>query len=88
MGSATCSGCHDDQTGYTPVAENVLPNYYANSGIGHPAMPLDSCNTSGTENFAGSARGLDNDGNGDYDAGDSSCLLIIKVFSDSFEGDL
>ena len=27
-GVASCGGCHDDQTGYTPVGENVLPNYY------------------------------------------------------------
>ena len=73
-GVASCGGCHDDQTGYTPVGENVLPNYYANPGNDHPAMPEDSCNPNGSEGvFAGSLLGLDNDGNGIYDTADDAC---------------
>ena len=78
-GEANCSGCHDDQTGYTPVGENVLPNYYANPGTGHPAMPTDSCNPSGGENFAGTAPGLDNDGDGIYDTSDSDCSVVADT---------
>ena len=79
VGEANCSGCHDDQTGYTPVGENVLPNYYANPGTGHPAMPTDSCNPSGGENFAGTALGLDNDGDGIYDTSDSDCGVVADT---------
>ena len=83
IGEATCSGCHDDQTGYTTVDENVLPNYYANPGTGHPAIPSNSCNPAATafvENFAGTTLGLDNDGDSpasvgssNYDMADPDC---------------
>jgi hypothetical protein len=79
VGSANCSGCHDDQTGYTPVGENVLPNYYATPGTGHPAMPTNACNPSGGENFAGTAAGLDNDGDGVYDTADSNCTIPVEL---------
>ncbi len=78
-GEANCGGCHDDQTGYTPVGEDILPNYYANPGTGHPAMPTDSCNPSGSENFAGTALGLDNDGDGVYDTADSDCGVVAET---------
>ncbi len=78
-GQATCTGCHDDQTGYTPVGENILPNYYANPGTGHPAMPTNSCNPSGGENFAGTALGLDNDGDDIYDTADSNCVVAADT---------
>ena len=78
VGEASCGGCHDDQTGYTPVGENILPNYYANPGTGHPAMPTDSCNPSGGETFAG-ATGLDNDGDGIYDTADSDCGVVADT---------
>jgi len=73
VGFATCTGCHDDQSGYTPVGENILPNYYANPGTGHPAIPSHSCNHLGDEDFDGTALGLDNDGNGVYDMADTNC---------------
>lgn len=78
-GSASCGGCHDDQTGYTPVGENILPNYYANPGSGHPNIPTNSCNPSGGENFSGSTTGLDNDGNGTYDVADANCLVPVEL---------
>ena len=78
-GEASCTGCHDDQSGYTPVGENILPNYYANPGTGHPAIPPDSCNPSGGENFAGTALGLDNDGNDIYDTSDSNCGVVADT---------
>jgi len=83
VGVVTCGGCHSDQTGYITVDENVLPNYYANPGTGHPAIPSNSCNPAATtfvENFAGTTLGLDNDGDSpasvgssNYDMGDPDC---------------
>jgi len=82
-GETDCVGCHDDAVpaNYTPVGEDVLPDYYANPGSNHPAMPIDSCNPTGTENFAATALGLDNDGNGDYDTADSNCLVAVPTYS-------
>ena len=83
-GAASCGGCHADQTGYTPVGENVLPNYYANPGTGHPAMPEDSCNPNGSEGvFAGTLLGLDNDGNGIYDMADDACSVNTPPVADA-----
>jgi hypothetical protein len=72
-----CLSCHDDANpaNYTPVAESILPPYYANPGTGHTAMPTSACNDDGSENFAGLAIGLDNDGNDLYDEADASCNL-------------
>jgi hypothetical protein len=74
-GETICLDCHDDAdpANYTPVAENVPPPYYFTPDTAHPNKPTDSCNQSGKENFAGSARGLDNDGNGLYDGNDPAC---------------
>jgi len=74
-GEESCTLCHSDASpsAYTPVGEEILPNYYAMPGSGHPNMPKESCNSDGTENFAGTALGLDNDGNGVYDTSDSNC---------------
>jgi len=82
-GETDCVGCHDDAVpaSYTPVGEDVLPDYYANPGSNHPAMPVDSCNPTGTENFAGTAIGLDNDGDGNYDTADSSCVTVAPTYS-------
>jgi len=77
VGHASCGGCHDDQTGYTPVDEDVLPNYYAFPGSGHPSMPTDSCNPNGSEGlFGGTLLGLDNDGNDIYDTADPACAPV------------
>ena len=79
-GIAICQGCHQDASpaSYTCVGENVLPPYYATPGNQHPDMPTDSCNLvplplPGDENYAGTSIGLDNDGDGLYDALDPSC---------------
>ena len=76
---ARCTGCHKDQTGYTPVGENTLPNYYANPGTGHTNMPTNPCNPSGGENFSGTSTGLDNDGDGVYDTADTNCLVPVEL---------
>jgi hypothetical protein len=72
-----CGGCHGDAdpATYTPVGEEVDPNYYANPGNGHPAMPTEPCNPTPAfvENFAGTTLGLDNDGDGIYDMADGNC---------------
>lgn len=74
-GVELCSDCHADANpaSYTPVGENVLPEYYVNPGTGHPAMPTAPCLGSGGENFAGATSGLDNDGDGVYDLADGDC---------------
>jgi uncharacterized repeat protein (TIGR01451 family) len=72
----TTPGCHTDANpAATPalLGENVLPEYYANPGTGHPNMPTDPCNPGGSENMAGLAEGLDNDGDNVYDGADSDC---------------
>jgi hypothetical protein len=74
-GVSDCIECHADAdpVNYTPVGESTLPPYYSNPGSGHPSMPTGSCNDDGTENFAGLAIGLDNDGDGSYDTEDPDC---------------
>ncbi|MGA9573630.1 MAG: PKD domain-containing protein [Lysobacterales bacterium] len=77
-GETDCMGCHDDAdpATYTPVGEDVLPEYYANPGSNHPLIPVDPCNPNGSEGaFAGSLLGLDNDGDGTYDTADSDCSI-------------
>lgn len=73
-GTIDCLPCHSDANpaNFTPVGENVPPPYYANPGTGHPNIPDDPCNPAPgfPEEFAGSMRGLDNDGDGLYDADD------------------
>ena len=82
-GVTSCSGCHNDANpaNYTAVGENILPDYYANPGTNHPAMPIDSCNASGSENFVGTPAGLDNDGDGVYDTADSDCITAVPTYS-------
>ncbi len=72
-----CIPCHEDADPaiYTTVSEATLPPYYANPGNGHPAMPTGACNDDGSENFAGAAIGLDNNGDDLYDGEDPGCNL-------------
>lgn len=76
-GVTECVSCHADSNpaNKTPVGESVLPVYYANPGTDHPAMPTDPCNPAPayTEDFAGSAKGVDNDGDGLFDGDDPDC---------------
>jgi hypothetical protein len=77
-----CVNCHSDSNpaSYTPVGEDVLPNYYANPGTNHPQIHKDPCNADGSETFAG-AEGLDNDGDGSYDDADSDCTVMSTTYS-------
>ena len=74
-GVMICGQCHPDANpaNFTPVGEDNLPPYYFNPGNGHPNIPGDSCNQDGSEDFAGNADGLDNDGDAVYDGGDTDC---------------
>jgi hypothetical protein len=87
-GALVCMNCHPDANpvNYTPVGENVLPEYYANPGTGHPAMPTDPCNDDGSENFAGATIGLDNDGDGDWDGDDGDCGATAVPYPSAFPG--
>jgi len=78
-----CANCHSDANpaSYTPVGEDVLPNYYANPGNNHPQIPKNPCNADGDENFAGTPLGLDNDGDGSYDTADSDCSVMATTYS-------
>ena len=79
-----CLDCHSDSdpAAKTPVGENVLPTYYAETTASYPNLPVDPCEASGAplEDQYGSAttggpdgRGTDNDGDLVYDAADSDC---------------
>ena len=78
-GETVCMACHSDAnpSNYTPVGEDVLPEYFANPGTGHPSMPAKSCSPAGEENFAATILGLDNDGDGSYDTADSDCIETV-----------
>lgn len=75
-GETGCVSCHTDSNpaAKTPVGENILPPYYANPGTGH-TIPNNPCNPAPAfvENYAASTLGLDNDGDGTFDALDSQC---------------
>jgi len=72
-----CADCHSDAdpANYTPVGEDVLPDYYfmPMPDAVHPNKPTNSCSPNGEEDYAGSMLGLDNDGNGLYDGNDPAC---------------
>jgi cysteine-rich repeat protein len=72
-----CADCHSDADPgfYTPVGEDILPDYYfmPMPDPEHPDKPTDSCNPNGEEDYAGTTRGLDNDGDGCYDQDDTDC---------------
>ncbi len=73
-----CTECHTDSDPfyYIPTGEEVLPPYYANPGSNHPNIPGDPCNLDGGEDFAGSATGLDNNGDDLYDGLDNGCAAV------------
>jgi hypothetical protein len=78
-GQTLCVDCHDDANpaNKSPVGENVLPPYYATPGTGH-SIPTDPCNPAPTytEDYAASTLGLDNDGDGTFDALDPQCTVV------------
>lgn len=71
-GVMICAGCHPGDSNpalFTPVGEDVLPdNYDLNLDV---VTLTDPCNPANVgEDFQGSLAGLDNDGDGLYDAAD------------------
>ena len=75
-GGLTCAICHGGDT--TPVGEDILPFNYSVAGtIGDPCV---------AENQFGPT-GLDNDGDGAYDAADSDCTPVVPTPGDlNFDG--
>lgn len=87
-GIAVCGDCHADAdpgNGYTPVAENVRPPYYFTPDTTHPNKPTDPCDANGLESRLGST-GLDNDGNGLYDAADPACQAVAATATPTATG--
>ncbi|MCP4255216.1 MAG: hypothetical protein GY775_17775, partial [Candidatus Scalindua sp.] len=81
-----CTDCHldADPSVYSVVGENVSPPYYGNASIA--TIPRDPCNHNGTENFAGSSTGLDNDGDGLYDSNDPDCSQVVMCVDNDGDG--
>jgi len=74
-GVTECKTCHADANpaNYTPVGENVLPPNYFTPDPEFPNKPTDPCSQHGEEDYAGTRKGLDNDGDGKYDKADRDC---------------
>lgn len=82
-GVTICATCHTDADPgvFTTVGENVLPPNYASPGAGFPDVPGDACNADPNlpEDKVGSPKGLDNDGDGFYDADDPDCGASVST---------
>jgi len=76
-----CKTCHADAdpARYTPVGEHVPPPYYFQPDAVFPNKPTNACNQAGEEDYAGSWKGLDNDGDGAYDIFDSDCAPLLTT---------
>jgi hypothetical protein len=57
------------------VGENTNPLYYFTPDPDHLNKPTNPCDAS--EDFAGAAQGLDNDGDNLYDGNDSDCVAAV-----------
>ncbi len=80
-GAANC-GCHSGVIGAS-AGEQVLPYYYQ----GGRSTLVNTCRldpNNGGEDFDGDGFGLDNDGDGAYDAGDPDCNGIVEVLAESW----
>lgn len=90
-GQTVCVDCHADSNPAekTPVGEDVLPPYYANPGTGH-TIPNNPCNPppAFVENYAASTLGLDNDGDGTFDALDPQCTTAAATPGEVSRGGL
>jgi hypothetical protein len=73
-GMTFCVNCHDDAdpTQFETAGEDAIPPYYVPDGV-FLNKPTDPCNIEGGEDYAGLLFGLDNDGDGLYDAMDPDC---------------
>lgn len=77
-GQTVCANCHDD-SGVAPYGENVVntglgftTHYYNRTDVGLRGLPLNPCNNEDGLNPS-DGKGLDNDGDGIYDANDPDC---------------
>jgi len=64
----TCISCHTNDP--VPAPEDTMPSYYFTPDLIHTSKPDDPCLT---ENYAGAAIGIDNDGDQLYDGNDPDC---------------
>jgi PKD repeat protein len=82
--AAFCGDCHQDNDPATfiPVGESAAPSYYFTPDAAHPNKPTDPCNPAGEEDYAGSAIGLDNDGDLPYDGDDPDCAANTPPVAD------
>ena len=82
-GVTTCAGCHldTDPLAFVTAGEDVAPPYYFTPDADHPTKPTDPCSPSPAfnEDYAGGTLGLglDNDGDGLFDANDPDCQVSI-----------
>ncbi len=78
-GIVTCTGCHDDAfpSNYTPVGEDVKPQYYGTVDTNANISCNPDANSNTNENWTiGDFEGLDNDGDTLYDAvADPDCMV-------------
>jgi mono/diheme cytochrome c family protein len=72
VGAGTCSSCHSGDP--VPVGEDINPFNYGKSGV----QMMDACDADGSESRKGSS-GLDNDGDGPRDAGDTDCQQAVNT---------
>jgi hypothetical protein len=91
VSTRVCGDCHQrsdlggitdaNPTNFTPVGEDLLPPYYDDPDGGpsvHTGIPADSCDST-EEDIAGTARGLDNDGDRTYDESDVDCGAVVAA---------
>jgi hypothetical protein len=79
VGIAICATCHTNDVNVAPYGENVVntglgftTHYYTRADVRIRGAAANPCNNEDTLNDADS-RGLDNDGDGVYDADDPDC---------------
>lgn len=77
IGYTECLACHADVPQEFIKPEYVNPPYYSRSDVGVGGEPMYACDNEDTAND-GNSRGLDNDGDLDYDADDSDCSLTFN----------
>jgi hypothetical protein len=83
-GQTLCVTCHSDSdpAQAIPVGENTMPAYYFTPDSNHPNKPTDPCNPGSAfveGRYGASSLGLDNDGDGAYDANDTDCQATVAT---------
>lgn len=66
-----CVDCHTTDAPI-PLGEDTLPVYYTRTDV-NITDPCETSTGAGGEDYNGDGKGLDNDGDLDYDANDSNC---------------